>query len=72
MEFNVVNGVTLNTFDELPPDYLNHNFLVRGKYMATHDVTVFEPYPFEVGQKINISGGPRKGEDCYATRMQIF
>ena len=30
--------------------------------MAIHDVTLFSPYPFEVGQKINIKGGPRKGD----------
>lgn len=30
--------------------------------MSKHNVTVFKPYPFEVGQKINISGGPRKGD----------
>lgn len=26
------------------------------------DVTVFAPYPFRVGQKINIEDGPRKGD----------
>lgn len=30
--------------------------------MAIHDVTVFNPYPFQVGQKINIQDGPRKGD----------
>lgn len=30
--------------------------------MQTHDVTVFRPYPFRVGQKINIETGPRKGD----------
>ena len=30
--------------------------------MQTHDVTVFRPYPFKVGQKINIENGPRKGD----------
>ncbi len=30
--------------------------------METHDVTVFAPYPFRVGQKINIQTGPRKGD----------
>ena len=30
--------------------------------METHDVTVFKPYPFRVGQKINIEDGPRKGD----------
>ncbi|BBO69049.1 hypothetical protein DSCA_29790 [Desulfosarcina alkanivorans] len=30
--------------------------------METHDVTVFDLYPFTVGQKINIEGGPRKGD----------
>lgn len=27
-----------------------------------HDVTVFEPYPFEVGQKIRIDGKYRHGD----------
>ncbi len=30
--------------------------------MSTHNVTVFSPYPFRAGQKINISEGPRKGD----------
>ncbi len=30
--------------------------------MTTHDVTMFKPYPFAVGQKINIEDGPRKGD----------
>lgn len=30
--------------------------------MATHDVTVFKPYPFSVGQKIHIESGKRKGD----------
>lgn len=30
--------------------------------MAKHDVTVFRPYPFKSGQKINIDDGPRKGD----------
>ncbi len=30
--------------------------------MENHDVIVFEPYPFSAGQKINIAGGPRKGD----------
>ncbi|UCG12668.1 MAG: hypothetical protein JSU72_19685 [Deltaproteobacteria bacterium] len=30
--------------------------------MKTHKVTVFRPYPFRVGQKINIEGGPRSGD----------
>ena len=30
--------------------------------METHDVTVFKPYPFRVGQKIKIIDGPRKGD----------
>ena len=30
--------------------------------MARHDVTVFKPFPFEIGQKINIESGPRKGD----------
>ena len=28
--------------------------------METHDVILFKPYPFRVGQKINIEDGPRK------------
>lgn len=34
----------------------------REDFMEKHDVVVFEPYPFEKGQKIHISGGPRKGD----------
>lgn len=30
--------------------------------MDTHDVSVFKPYPFTVGQKIRIEGGPRNGD----------
>ena len=30
--------------------------------MEKHDVTVFSPYPFKVGQKIYIDGGRRKGD----------
>ena len=30
--------------------------------MATEKVTFFKPYPFKVGQKIHIDGGPRKGD----------
>ena len=30
--------------------------------MATHDLTVFKPYDFSIGQKIRIEGGPRKGD----------
>lgn len=30
--------------------------------METHDVTVFTPYPFRIGQKIHIQGGPRRGD----------
>ncbi len=30
--------------------------------MKTHDVARFAPYPFRVGQKINIQDGPRKGD----------
>ncbi len=28
--------------------------------MAPHKVSIFKPYPFEVGQKIYIEGGPRR------------
>ena len=28
----------------------------------TDKVIIFKPYPFEVGQKIYIDGGPRKGD----------
>ena len=34
----------------------------QGEEMAKHDVTVFRPYPFEVGQKIFIEDGPRRGD----------
>jgi len=30
--------------------------------MAQYDVTIFKPYPFKLGQKINIAGGPRRGD----------
>jgi hypothetical protein len=30
--------------------------------MKRYDVTTFEPYPFEEGQKIRIEGGKRKGD----------
>ena len=30
--------------------------------MNVHDVTIFESYPFRVGQKINIKDGSRKGD----------
>ena len=30
--------------------------------MGKDNVAVFKPYPFEVGQKICIDGGPRKGD----------
>ena len=30
--------------------------------MPKHTVSVFKPYPFVMGQKINIEGGPRSGD----------
>ena len=30
--------------------------------MGKHNVTSFKPYPFSIGQKINIQGGPRAGD----------
>jgi len=30
--------------------------------MATHRVILFKPFPFEVGQKIHIESGPRRGD----------
>ncbi len=30
--------------------------------MSKYSVTVFKPYPFKAGQKINISEGPKKGD----------
>ena len=30
--------------------------------MVKNTVTIFEPYPFSVGQKIRIEGGPRNGD----------
>jgi hypothetical protein len=34
----------------------------REQAMTLHDVTVFSPYPFTLGQKIFIESGPRKGD----------
>jgi len=30
--------------------------------MTKHPVTIFQPYPFHIGQKIHIAGGPRSGD----------
>ena len=30
--------------------------------MEKHSVAIFKPYPFFIGQKINIAEGPRKGD----------
>ncbi len=30
--------------------------------MTNHKVTIFKPYPFQVGQKIRIEGSKRKGD----------
>ncbi len=30
--------------------------------MEKHKVAIFTPYPFEIGQKIRIDGGPRNGD----------
>jgi hypothetical protein len=30
--------------------------------MSGHEVAVFQPYPFEVGEKITIGSGPRRGD----------
>ena len=30
--------------------------------MSVHEVTIFRPYVFEVGEKITIQGGPRQGD----------
>ena len=30
--------------------------------MAKHKVTIFKPYPFEVGQRIRIEGSRRDGD----------
>lgn len=30
--------------------------------MDRHNVTLFDPYPFRIGQKIRIQGGKRKGD----------
>jgi hypothetical protein len=30
--------------------------------MAKHDITIFQVYPFRVGQKIRIEGGSRNGD----------
>jgi hypothetical protein len=30
--------------------------------MSNCDIAVFRPYPFEVGEKLNIEEGPRRGD----------
>ena len=30
--------------------------------MASHKVIIFRPYPFQVGEKIHVDGGPRGGD----------
>jgi hypothetical protein len=30
--------------------------------MEKHNVTIFKPYTFSIGQKIHIEGGPRGGD----------
>ncbi len=30
--------------------------------MSNHKVTIFKPYPFEIGQKIRIDGSKRNGD----------
>ena len=30
--------------------------------MGEHDVVIFEPFAFEIGQKLRINSGPRKGD----------
>ena len=30
--------------------------------MGSHKVQIFKPYPFKIGQKINIEEGPRSGD----------
>lgn len=30
--------------------------------MEQYDITIFKPYLFEIGQKIYIDGGPRRGD----------
>jgi hypothetical protein len=30
--------------------------------MSRHDITIFKPYSFEVGEKITIESGPRRGD----------
>jgi hypothetical protein len=38
-------------------------FCDRRRFLVSRNtVTVFNPYPFEIGQKIYIAGGPRKGD----------
>jgi hypothetical protein len=34
----------------------------REELMQENKVVIFKPYPFEIGQKIHIDGGPRKGD----------
>lgn len=39
------------------------------------EITVFEPYPFEIGEKIHITAGKRKGDwevmDCDEVNVRL-
>jgi hypothetical protein len=43
--------------------------------MGKHEVLVFRPYPLEVGQKIHIAGGARRGDweviGCDERKMRL-
>ena len=30
--------------------------------MGKHDIVAFKPYPFKMGEKLNIEDGPRRGD----------
>ena len=37
-------------------------FMIKEEIMSKQGVTVFKPYPFQVGQKIRIDGSKRGGD----------
>lgn len=46
----------------ISPYRIKSSFIIFVWKMTTHKVTFFRLYPFEVGQKIHIQDGQRKGD----------
>lgn len=40
----------------------SQEFFLKEEHMSGHKVTIFKPYPFQVGQKIRIEGSAREGD----------